>query len=92
LVTGQAVEFRFFHSGSRASDSVGTIIEDAQAELEESARMQVVLPTGEGYEAGTLVPVTLHAQVTEVGTIELFMQQVNADKRWKLEFHVRTQR
>ncbi len=36
-----------------------------------------------------MVPVSLHPLVTEVGTLELWMQHTKSDRRWKLEFNLR---
>jgi hypothetical protein len=92
LSTGQAASFRFFSSTTRSGDQTGNFVEDAEAELEEETPLRSTLPPGEGYEKGALVPVTMEAQVTEVGTIELFLQQTNAAQRWKLEFNVQNER
>jgi molecular chaperone DnaK (HSP70) len=88
LVTGEPVEFRFFSSSVRAGDKVGTVVEDAERELEESSRLQITLPPLEG-KTGEVVPVNLDAAVTEVGTLALRMKHARSDRRWNLEFNVR---
>jgi hypothetical protein len=35
------------------------------------------------------VPVTLHARVTDIGTLELNAVPVGGEERWKVEFDVR---
>lgn len=35
------------------------------------------------------MPVRLHAQLSEIGTIELSLQQTEGDRRWRLQFDVR---
>lgn len=92
LVTGQPVTFRFFSSAQRAGDETGSWVEDAEAELEEGPALRSTLPPGEGYEKGALVPVTLEAHITEIGTLEVFLQQAQSERRWKLEFNVQNQR
>ncbi len=87
LVTGRPVEFRFFSSSVRAGDQVGQIVDDA-SELEETARLDLTLPPLEEGE-GALVPVRLHTLVTEVGTLELWMQHEPSGRRWKVELGVR---
>jgi len=42
--------------------------------------------------AGRVVPVHLHAKVTEVGQLEVWCYGRDAKQRWKLEFNVREQR
>jgi hypothetical protein len=88
LVVGEPVEFRFFSSVIRAGDHVGTIIPDASRELEETSRLSLTLPA-EGHPMGDVVPVTLDATVTEVGMLEIYIHEVNSDRRWQVEFNVR---
>ena len=85
LVVGEAAEFRFFCSAARKNDAPGTMIEVAGDELAELAPIEVTLDSGGTWE---VVRVTLQAQVTETGLLQLFC--VARDKRrWKLEFNVR---
>jgi len=50
------------------------------------------LQSGRKTEAAT-VRVTLHARLTEIGTLEMWAAEVGGDRRWRLQFDVRgTQR
>jgi Hsp70 protein len=91
LVTGEAAEFRFFSSAVRSGDTPGQILPDAERELEETSLLEVELPALPDVPAGTVVPVQVEAIVTELGTLELSMKHANSDRRWKIEFQVRTQ-
>ena len=91
LVTGEAAEFRFFSSGVRSGDTPGQILPDAERELEETSLLEVELPALPDVPAGQVVPVQIEAVVTALGTLELWMKHVNSDRRWKIEFQVRTQ-
>lgn len=84
LVVGEPAVFRFFASSTRREDKVGTVVEDAR-ELEELPPIETTL---EG-EAGRMIPVHLKAQVTEVGTLQLWCVDRGDKERWKLEFNVR---
>ena len=42
-----------------------------------------------GRTAGEVVPVKLHARVTEAGTLELEAVPSGSHERWKVEFDVR---
>ena len=89
LVVGEPVRFRFFGSSVRRDDHVGTVLENWSAEeLEELEPIEATLP-GEGRTAGEIVPVSLHAAVTEVGTLQLLAQPRNGTESWKVEFDVR---
>ena len=88
LVVGEPVEFRFLGSTVRKKDAVGEYLEDWEDEVEELTTIGVTLPA-EDLTAGTIVPVTLKSCVTEVGTLELWCQEIKGEGRWKLEFEVR---
>jgi hypothetical protein len=91
-VVGEPVRFRFFGSTVRREDAAGTELERwKDGELEELAPIEVTLPA-EGRRAGDVVPVTLRASVTDVGT--LLVEAVPAkpnkpDERWRVELSVR---
>ncbi len=91
LVTGQPADFRFFSSEVRSGDKAGDILPDAAAELEETGQLEVELPAVEGFAAGQAVPVVINPRVSEVGTLELWMKHTNSERRWKVEFQVRTE-
>jgi hypothetical protein len=82
------VEFRFFSSEIRAGDRVGSIVDNAGKSLDELSGLTIILPPIEGLTQ-PVVPVTLHPAVTEVGTLELWMQHTQSERRWKLEFNLR---
>ena len=89
LVVGEPVHFRFFGSSVRRQDQVGTMLDFwSPDELQELEEIQATLPT-EGRTAGEVVPVKLHARVTEAGTLELEAVSSGTNERWKVEFDVR---
>jgi molecular chaperone DnaK (HSP70) len=89
LVVGEPVHFRFFGSSVRRQDQVGTMLEYwSPDELQELEEIQATLPP-EGRTAGEVVPVKLHARITETGTLELEAIPRGTDERWKVEFDVR---
>ena len=90
LVTGQPAEFRFFSSEVRSGDAPGQIIPDAEKELLEISLLEVNLEAVEDIPAGQPVPVQINSVITEVGTLELWMKHTKSDRRWKVEFLVRT--
>ncbi|WP_027796986.1 Hsp70 family protein [Paraburkholderia acidipaludis] len=89
LVVGEPVHFRFFGSSVRRQDQVGTMLDYwSPEELQELDEIQATLPT-EGRTPGDIVPVRLHARVTEAGTLELEAVPSGSSERWKVEFDVR---
>ncbi len=92
LVVGEPVDFRFFASSVRRQDTVGTLLDFwAPDELQELAPISATLPP-EGRTPGEVVPVRLHARVTEAGTLELEAVPRSGGERWKVELEVRGER
>jgi hypothetical protein len=91
LVTGQTAEFRFFSSEVRSGDAAGKIIPNAEQELLEISSLEVDLAAVDDIPPGQAVPVQINAVVTELGNLELWMKHMKSDRRWKVEFVVRTQ-
>ncbi|HSV83532.1 MAG TPA: Hsp70 family protein [Ramlibacter sp.] len=92
LVVGEPVRFRFFASSVRRQDVVGTLLDFwAPDELQELDSISATLAP-EGRTPGEMVPVRLHARVTEAGTLELEAVPRGGDERWKVEFDVRGER
>jgi len=88
LVVGEPAQFRFFGSSVRRADRAGSVVEGWSAgELEELAPVEATL-AADG-EQGRTVPVRLRAEVTGVGTLELWCVARDGDRRWKLELNVR---
>jgi hypothetical protein len=86
LVVGEPARFRFFASSTRRDDRPGSVVE-REAELDELPEIETTLPAEAG-EAGQVVPVSLRASVTDIGTLRL--ECVDAKGRaWKVEFNVR---
>jgi hypothetical protein len=89
LIVGAPVEFRFLGSSIRRKDTVGTMVEEWEEDIEELAPMSTTLEAPD--QSGQVVPVHLLSKVTEVGTLELWCLSRDGQQRWKLEFNVREQ-
>jgi hypothetical protein len=94
LVVGEPVRFRFFGSSVRRDDTAGTELESwKEGELSELSPIEITLPA-EGRREGDVVPVKLHASVTEIGTLLLEAiprEPQKPDERWKIELGVRSE-
>ncbi len=89
LVVGEPVRFRFFGSSVRRVDQVGTVLAQwTPEEVEELEEIEATLPA-EDRQPGEVVPVRLHAAVTEVGTLRLEAVPRIGAETWKVEFDVR---
>jgi molecular chaperone DnaK (HSP70) len=92
LVVGEPTEFRVFSSTVRPEDPVSKRLMDwSDDELEELPPLVAELPADESQTGpvGSLVPVTLRTELTEIGTIQLWCDQQNGSGSWKLEFDIR---
>ena len=91
LVTGRPAEFRFFSSSVRSGDTPGQVLPNAERDLEDTGLLEIEIPAlGDG-PVGQVVPVHINPVVTELGILELWMKHTNSDRRWKVEFQVRTE-
>jgi hypothetical protein len=88
LLTGETVSFRFYSSKVRAGDVCGSLVADAERELEQASSLELTMPAIEE-GAREVLPVRLRAAVTELGTLELWLEHTRSEKRWKLDFNLR---
>lgn len=86
LWTGESMSFRLFSSKARSSDHLGTLVNNAEAELDEVAELRCTIEAGD--EDG-LLPVHLSADLTELGSLQLAMQHSLSERSWQLEFQLR---
>ncbi|MCP4448862.1 MAG: Hsp70 family protein, partial [Myxococcales bacterium] len=89
LVVGEPTTFRFFASTNRPNDPVGALVDPEEVELHEIAPIEAHLAPESGHESGDVVPVYLAANVTELGTLELWGYAKDGEGRWKLEYSLR---
>jgi len=92
LSVGQPATFRFFSLSSQVlsngeSPIVGTVVKNLSKELVELDAIETFLEKNES--DGKLVRVKLNAKVTELGFLELWCVS-NDERKWKLEFNVRS--
>jgi hypothetical protein len=91
LVTGRSAEFRFFSSSVRSGDTPGQILANAERDLEDTGLLEIEIPALGDVPVGQVVPVRINPVITELGVLELWMKHTNSDRRWKIEFQVRTE-
>ena len=90
LVVGEPAEFRFLGSTTRRDDRPGAVLNRwSPDELTDLTTLETALVTDESTQPGDIVPVRLETILTEVGTLELWCQATQDDRRWKLEYNVR---
>lgn len=87
LWPGEAVNFRLFASQDRAGDQLGTLVGDADRELESVADLSCPIE-GDDEEA---IPVFLTSDFDETGTLRVGMQESEGSRTWQLHFQLRDQ-
>ncbi len=89
LIVGETSNFRFFAAATRKDDTAGALV-DADADgITELDPVEKLVEADAERKAGDMVPVRLEAQVTELGTLELWCVARDGRGRWKLEYSVR---
>jgi molecular chaperone DnaK (HSP70) len=89
LIVGETSNFRFFAAATRKDDTAGALV-DADAEgISELDPVEKLVEADAERKVGDMVPVRLEAQVTELGTLELWCVARDGRGRWKLEYSVR---
>lgn len=89
LTVSQPVEFSLYVSSIRLADQPGTVIDINLEQLSPLPPIRTVLKTKSRNEKDEL-SVQLQIRLTELGTIDLACQQVDSDRRWQLQFDVRS--
>jgi hypothetical protein len=84
---GEPADFRFLSSTSRRQDTIGTLVEEWDDDIEELHPLEVTLSLP-GREH-TVLPVRLESRVTELGTLELWLVSRDGAHRFKLEWNIR---
>ena len=89
LTISQPVEFPLFVSSTRLTDQPGEIIQFDREALSQMPPIRTVIRSRSRNEKGT-VSVHLNSRLTEIGTIELWCSEVGTERRWRLQFDVRS--
>ena len=89
LTLAEPVEFPIYVSSTRLVDPPGEIIDVDLAELTPLPPIRTVLHTGRKNQPQQAV-VHLHAHLSEIGILELSCGEVDTNRRWQLQFDVRS--
>lgn len=89
LLVSTPVEFSLFLSSTRLTDLPGDLVAVDREQMRPLPPIRTVLRTRRRGEQGH-VSVTLHARLTEIGTIDLWCSEVGGERSWKLQFDVRS--
>ena len=77
--------------GAQVRVAPGQILPNAEGDLEDTGLLEIEIPALADFPVGQVVPVRINPVITELGILELWMKHMNSDRRWKVEFQVRTE-
>jgi molecular chaperone DnaK (HSP70) len=89
LLVHQPAEFPLYVSSTRLTDVPGELLPVDREQMKPLPPIRTVLRTRGKKLAGTL-SVHLHARLTEIGTLDLWCSEADSDRRWRLQFDVRS--
>ena len=100
LVVGETAIFRFFSSTSRTRDKPGDVFlwreENDESDFEETDPIETILEldssTLSDASNESFVTVRFRSVLTELGVLEIWCDETNGSRSWKLEFSVREER
>ena len=87
--TSEPVEFPILVSGTRLTDQPGQIIPCDPEQLTALPPIRTVLTTRKRGDVA-IVDARLSATLTEIGTLDLWCEQIDSSRRWQLQFDVRS--
>ncbi len=85
----QPVEFPLYASSVRTTDPAGALVEVDPEHLTALPPIRTVLTSGRRGDADAIA-VHLHARLTPIGTMELWCSEKGGQRRWQLQFDVRS--
>lgn len=87
LQVATPVEFPLYVSSTRLTDAPGQLVELDPEQLRPLAPIRTVLKTREREQQE--LEVRLVTRTTEIGTLELWCQELGGERQWRLQFDVR---
>jgi molecular chaperone DnaK (HSP70) len=87
LIANRPVSFRLYSSLTRVDDTPGQLVA-IEPDFNQHAPLDAVIRFGKPTEE-RLVPIQLTANLTAIGTLELYADSKVSEHRWKLEFQLR---
>lgn len=89
LLVSEPAEFPLFVSSTRLTDKPGELAPVDRERMTPLPPMRTVLRTQKKGSSET-VSVSLHARLTEIGTLDLWCSEIGGRRSWRLQFDVRS--
>jgi len=90
VLANRAVSFPLYASSTRSGEQAGQLVTAERESLTELPPIRTVLRFGKKL-AARKIPVHVVAQLTEVGTLEVWCRSLTTEHRWRLQFQLRDQ-
>jgi molecular chaperone DnaK (HSP70) len=88
--TSEPVEFPIHVSSIRLGDKPGSLAPIDNEQMKSLPPIRTVLHAKKKSNAGAVIQARLSARLTEIGTLEIWCQDVESARRWQLQFDVRS--
>lgn len=89
LKVGTPIQFPIFSSSTRINDAAGDIIDVDGEQMKSLPPIRTVVETKKQDDAIEKA-IEMHAELTEVGTMDLACHEIGGEGKWKLQFDVRS--
>ena len=89
LLVSQPVEFPLYVSSTRLGDRPGAVVTMDREQMTPLPPIRTVLQSERRNRSAT-ISVKLHARLTEIGTIDLWCEEVDSQRSWRLQFDIRS--
>jgi molecular chaperone DnaK (HSP70) len=89
LLIRQPVEFPLYASSVRTTDPAGALVAVEPETMLALPPIRTVLRSGKK-SAADAIPVSLHARLTPIGTLDLWCSEKQGQRNWRLQFDVRS--
>ena len=86
----EPVEFPLYVSSTRLTDRPGALVPVDREQLTPLPPVRTVLTAGKKGAAAETLAVTLHARLTEIGTLDVWCRETAGERSWRLQFDVRS--
>jgi hypothetical protein len=86
LIVGEHTEFKFFSSNSK--EEIGTLISEIETDKLNPLPSLTAFLSDETASPGSMIPVTLKAIFTEIGTLQIWCYEKRGSRKWRLEFNL----
>jgi molecular chaperone DnaK (HSP70) len=90
LLVRQPAEFPLYFSSTRTTDRAGDLIAIDPEQISALPPIRTVLQSTRTSGQDQTASVQLHARLTEVGTLDIWCAEADGERRWKLQFDVRS--